>query len=62
MWRFAVLVEKSFRAPLTDPSAPVPTVSFEVSFSMSGEIAMTAFSEESAANALTGSTIAPFVS
>ena len=23
MWRFAVFVEKSFRAPLTEPSAPV---------------------------------------
>jgi hypothetical protein len=40
------------KADVTEPSAPVPTVSFEVSFSMSGEIAMTAFSEESAANVI----------
>ena len=62
MMREAVFVDRSMRAPLTDPSEPVPTVPLEVSLSASGEIAITASSLSSVVNALTASTMVPCVS
>ena len=62
MMREAVFVDRSMRAPLTEPSAPVPTVPSEVSLSASGEIAMTASILSSTVKALTASTMLPCVS